>query len=906
MCSFLGKALVFWLVMQGITLIPRLSSAATSETLEFGLWGAPESADINNELFRVYQTGIGGVKKIFVMHDFNSLTYQLNTYFNDAETVAGIRFFTTFSYDGSSVGKVWEEAEPRGVGGRGSMYYRDQIVNELNHTSTGNPSCSEGLEPVCAYTITWNSTKGTPEINVASEGFSGTLFKNLAEEGFNRHRVISDTIYRLQSHFGVEKNVAGSLVGGDQAGAVNTNYSRSKRFHSLLRAVSEMVKMYNANRGSNDALTNIGDPGKDFVISIPGVWNTVSNAAVQNNVKAAVDGSSIAANLLPEANVISMYSHLYMRYYDKKPPWLRLDRQVSGANQALSKAGIKIEMTPQAHIQDWYEAILQRMPQDKYHCDAENCFEAMTPSQKVRAMMAPDAHFTINQFYYALATGTSDMVLYIPTSKTMTSLDRYKAMDVIPKGSKQFWYIDPVGDQYSHRERKLGLISLMWEAQNLKNVPKFIFDSRQYSNPDEFWTDPPIRFVNAADQTDYRSVRLKKVVTDANTPDHLSSGAMSFVSEGRIISDPDGDFLNRGFVPGMKILISGSSFNDGMRTIAADGVTPTIITVIEPLADEEAGGSDRLQLLPTFHDVITVFRWDQSDPFRKTYIYTEPSVSRRAVPLEQVIDIGNSDFDPDSRYDAIYQWSPTGLHPISRTAKEPGGIPLFRNSSIRVSEHRPVILICKLKDGAIPGTPYDDGTVWDLESLYHPFGEPDFEKGWKKSMIDWLGTTSGIGTLRHVLASGDGWVEPPTGFGLDGENGDSDTLYYYRNSALQDDKDNCPDLASADSEEAAEAVRFIHWQRRLNWVTRSPTMTAYVPPNFVWSAENVAEDNGCSGASRAQESFTNLFRPNGTTHQRWNYFFRFNSTVIPPATYERSAPSMYPWLDPYNEWLKCE
>jgi hypothetical protein len=906
MCSFLGKALVFWLVIQAITLIPRLSYAATSETLEFGLWGAPESADINNELFRVYPGGIGGVKKLLVMYDFNSLTYQLNTRFNDARTVAGIRFLTTFAYDGSSVGKVWEEDDPRGVGGRGTMFYGGRVVNELNYTSAANPICSEGPEPVCTYTITWNITKESPEINVASEGFSGILFKNLVEDGFNRHRIISNTIYRLQSDFGVAKNISGSLVGGDQAGAVSSNYSRSKRFHSLLRAVREMIKVYNDNRGNREPLVNIGDPGKDFVVSIPGVFNTASNLAVQNNVKAAIDGSSIAASLLPKANVLSMYSHVYMRYQDKKSPWVRLERQAAGANQALSKAGTKIEMTPQAHIQDWYEALLQRMPQDKYHCDAETCYEAMTPSQKVRAMMAPDAHFTINQFYYAMATGTSDMVFYIPTSKIMTSMDRYKAMDVVPEGSAQYWYIDPVGDQYCQRERKLGIISLMWEAQNLKNMPKFIFDSRQYVSADDFWNNPPIQFVSSLSQTDYRAIRIKKEVTEADVPDHISSGTMTFNSEGRILSDLDGDFLNRGFVPGMKILISGSASNDGIRTIAATGVTPTTIAVMEPLADEEAGGSDRVQLMPTFHDVIFVFRWDQSDPFRKTYIYTEPSVSRKTVPLEEVIDTSNISFDPDSRYDAIYQWTPTGLRPVLKTAKEPGGIPLFRNSTIQVSEHRPVILICKLKDGATPGTPYKDGTVWDLESLYHPFSEPNYEKGWKKSMIDWLGSTTSIGTLRHELASGDGWVEPPTGFTLDGENGDSDTLYYYQNAALQDNKDNCADLASRDSAEAAEAIRFIHWQRRLSWVTRKPTKTAFLPPGFDWSAEGVAADNGCEGPSRTLDSFTHLYRPNGTTDQLWNYFFRFNSTVIPPAAYERNAPSQYPWLDPYNEWSTCQ
>ena len=100
-------------------------------------------------------------------------------------------------------------------------------------------------------------------------------------------------------------------------------------------------------------------------------------------------------------------------------PFVRLQKQVLGANTILSRPAKKIHYYPQAHQQEWYLAALKRMPQREY--EGPN-LDAMNVREKAWALMYPDGQMIINQFYYGLASGASTIFFY-------TSNDEYSSLD---------------------------------------------------------------------------------------------------------------------------------------------------------------------------------------------------------------------------------------------------------------------------------------------------------------------------------------------------------------------------------------------------------------------------------------------------------------------------------------------
>lgn len=796
-------------------LLPTMGFAATQEILEFGLFEVPHDSTENYERYNI-SGEVGGIKN-FIIRDSRA-----DNFANDLNDMikADAKFYTGLGVNGYTTGANWANDN--------TCKYNNEVVNEWVLKTSGklNVTGTSG-KYVGQFTVSWSPGGSDPEGTLTVKtpyACKCKHFKEIVKGMFDRHHKSSYYIYKAQADIGAAKYVSGIFAGDDQQSGYRLTplYNQSERFHSLLRGFKEAVRLHNQG-DSTDSLVNL-DWNRDIIVETPTLLKN-SKVTIVNAVDSFLSGSTSPYNLAPAANTASMYSHVTMRYDEEADPFERLDCQVGGAVEALSHSA-KIFFSPQLHQQDWYEAVVKRMPQTSYEGVG-----AMGAIKKAWAYMYPDGQMVTNQFYYALASGASKMVFY-NLSEAENNNSYYTSLDddnTFPNPPFTVKTSEP-----TNKERHLGLIQLMWEAQNLKNIPKYIING----DDDDFNSnDPPIRFIsNVSSQPYYRTVQMKKKVTETCS----------------------------------------------------------------------------------YHDVLMVFHWDQSSDTTKTLIYTHPDVIRKTVQLSQVVDSGVVDLD--SRYSEIYKWSNNGLTRVAKVNNT------FTQLTIKVNEDRPVILICQRFSS---GTPYDDGSSYDLDSLYKP---SSVTNSWKTAMLNHMGSINtedgyASGTLLDNMNAISGFIEP--GFDANGcyrETVGSDSVWYYARSNLNDGKDNCVgDGATSDYAETLEALRFLDYKRRQNFISylgsdnggtaysfdyrdmvpvvgdvfTNPDIQCESSDDSSLSANGSSSigDQGCVNHTRAIGNFKYLYK-------KWNYYFRFANSV-PASDYCSHSNESYPWLESFKHWCNC-
>jgi hypothetical protein len=833
------------------------ADAVTKETLELGIWGLPCNSQKNQQRFAINSQNPdspGGLKNIIFPESKIGQLRQSFASFSEEE-IKKLNFYTHIKITGDDVGIAWDDDS--------TMCFNDgvrgcRVVNEwvlvadpssisVRVDDKGTPEDLSDDEYIGEYAIRFNHKEGlqifTPTTLVfnsdgSSHMFNGRTFRELVQAAFDRHHRMSEAIYALQPDG--HKRVAGIKAGGDQQ--AGSEFRRAERFHSLLRAFAEGVRLH--NRDTSDplslALANL-DEDIEVAADIPPLI-MLNDSGIKKNIECLINGDKAEyqhSNLLPTINAVGMYSHVAMRSTEmvnlKTPanPFTRLQKQILGANTIFSRPAKRIHYYPQAHHQDWYLAALKRMPQLEY--EGPN-LDAMNVREKAWAFMYPDGQMIINQFYYGLASGASRIFFYTISDNEHSSLDDDDEVDASDATGIQCPFGVPTRERTGD-ERDRAIKQLLWEVQNLKNMPRYILERSDFESDEQYTARLPFSIVSSSSQKEFQTVRIQKKVVD---------------------------------------------------------VVPA-----------------------TYHDILLVFYWDQSDPIKRTYIYTHPNVIRRNYTFDKAVN--HSTLNLDGVYSAIYRWEPHGLTRVAKVRNPLKNSYTFALSKIRVSEDRPLILIGVRKDAGLAGTPYDDGSAYDLVSLYHPY---DIVEPLKQAMVERIGAvnTDGIanGTLLGNMKAISGF-NAPTIKCYKTRVESVDTLRYFSPELLVNNLDDCPsDDCPSDYYEAMASLQYLDYKRRQAFVGdgKKPAFAAanteveLVVGDFPELPEISTDcsvtrtlnpeygENGCQGGTRQLGSFSFLYK-------KWNYYTRFRE-VLPDKAYA-SRPYSTPmyWLDQYKIWHDC-